>query len=507
MYPERVEGRKIITLFSRALPVYCITVLPFFRPQSGSLLLETILGVAIFAVLAGAVTAVLFVGQESTLQSGAQVRAVHLSSEALTAVHSMRDASFDQLTVGQHGTCIGATGLWEFCGQENVTADGFHTLITVEPLLENHVRVIAETRWQEGNSRSGSVLLAEELTDWRAVKPIGDWTAPRLEGSYTIEGQPLFSGLALKGDIVFATSAYGEGGKGLQAFDYVSGDDPMPVATGFDLGVAAYSAVVAGDVLYVAAADSSAEIQLFDVTDPAALSQTKRLASVNLPGEGRARSLVFFNNTLFVGATEDAVEPELFAFDVTDPDSPQLLDTLQDSTSIFGVSLHEGFAYIAGSMDSMELRVADIFDPTDLSFASGEGYNLTDVHDALSVVTVNDDLLLGRRNGEAIDELVLLDLSNGAVPSSPPGPWFQEIGGSVPSLIAEPGGRFAFIATDNIAAQLQVADIAKFRAGQFPIVATATTLTGGGRAVAYDAQRDLGLLATDRGILLYRPGP
>jgi hypothetical protein len=120
---------------------------------------------------------------------------------------------------------------------------------------------------------------------------------------------------------------------------------------------------------------------------------------------------------------------------------------------------------------------------------------------------VNDDLLLGRRNGEAIDELVLLDLSNGAVPSSPPGPWFQEIGGSVPSLIAEPGGRFAFIATDNIAAQLQVADIAKFRAGQFPIVATATTLTGGGRAVAYVAQRDLVLLATDRGILLYRPGP
>ncbi|MFH0851632.1 MAG: hypothetical protein V1876_02685 [Candidatus Peregrinibacteria bacterium] len=452
-------------------------------------------------------TAVLFVGQEGAMQSSDQVRAIYLSSEALTAARSMRDASFDQLTAGQHGTCIGATGLWEFCGQENTTADGFTTTIAVQSLSESHVRVTAETRWREGNSRSGSVLLTEELTDWRAVKPIGDWTAPRLEGSYTIEGQPLFSGLALKGDIAFATSAYGEGGKGLQAFDYVSDDDPVPVATGFDLGAAGYSAVVAGNVLYVATADSSAEIQLFDVTDPAALSQTKRLASVNLPGDGRARSLAFFNNTLFVGTTEDAVEPELFAFDVTDSGSPQLLDTLQDSTSVFGVSLHDGFAYIAGSMDSMELRVADVFDPTDLSLALGEGYNLTDVHDALSVATVNDDLLLGRRNGEAIDELVLLDLSNGAVPSSPPGPWFQEIGGSVPSLVAEPGGRFAFIATDNIAAQLQVADLAQFRAGQFPIVATATTLTGGGRSIAYDAQRDRVLLATDRGILLFSPGP
>ncbi|MDD5041082.1 MAG: hypothetical protein PHX87_00160 [Candidatus Peribacteraceae bacterium] len=464
------------------------------------------MGVAIFAVLAGAVTAVLFVGQEGALQSGEQIRAVYLSSKALTAARSMRDASFVQLTAGQHGTCIGATGLWEFCGQQNVTADGFTTTLTILSLSESHVRMTAETRWREGDSRSGSVLLAEELTDWRAIKPIGDWTAPHLAGSTTIEGQPLFSAVALKGEYAFVTSAYGDGGKGLHVFDYSSGTDPLPVATGFDLGVAAYSAVVSGDVLYVATADPSAEIQMFDVADPSQFSLSKRLASIDLPGSGRARSFAFFGSTLFVGATEDATEPELFAFDVTDPASPQLLSSLQDSTSVFGLSLHDGFAYIAGSMDSMEVRVADAFDPADLSIATGEGYNLTDVHDALSVATVNDDLLIGRRNGDGIEELVLLDLGNGAIPSSPPGPWFQEIGGSVPSLVAEPGGRYAFIATDNIAAQLQVADLAKFRAGQFPVVATATTLTGGGRAVAYDAQHDRVLLATDRGILLYQPG-
>ncbi|MDO8468650.1 MAG: hypothetical protein Q7S29_02725 [Candidatus Peribacter sp.] len=452
-------------------------------------------------------TSVLFIGQEGALQSGDQIRAVYLSSEALAAARSMRDASFSQLTAGQHGTCIGATGLWEFCGQQNETSDGFTTTLTVQSLSESHVRVTAETRWREGQSRSGSAVLAEELFDWRAVKPIGDWTAPRLDGSYAIEGQPLFSSIALKGDIAFVTSAYGEGGKGLQAFDYSSEGDPLPVAAGFDLGVAAYASLVSGDVLYVATADSSAEIQIFDVTVPAGLSLSKRLAIINLPGDGRARSLASFGSTLFVGTTEDAAEPELFAFDITDPASPEPLGTLQDSTSVFGLSLHDGFAYIAGSMDAMELRVADVFDPADLSIAQGEGYNLTDVHDALSVATVNDDLLLGRRNGDGIEELVLLDLSNGAIPSSSPGPWFQEIGGSVPSLVAEPGGRFAFIATDNISAQLQVADLAKFRAGQFPVVATATTLTGGGRAIAYDAQRDRVLLATDRGILLFRPGP
>lgn len=457
-------------------------------------------------MLSGAITAVLFVGQEGTLQSGDQVRAVFLTTEALTAARALRDASFDQLTPGRHGTCIGPTGQWGLCGQENVTADGFTTTLTIQELEEDHVRVTAETIWQETPSRPGSVLLTEELTDWRAIKPIGDWSTIHLAGSYVLEGQPLFSGIAFRGDTAFVTSAYGEGGKGLHVFDCSSDGDPLPLATGFDLGSAGYASLVVEDTLFVASADPSAEVQIFDVTQPAQISLAQRIAVIDLPGDGRARSLAYYDDTLFVGTTEDITEAELFAFDVSDPDSPALLDSLQDTTSVFGLGLHDGFAYAAGSMDSMELRIADIFNPADLSLATGEGYNLTDVHDGLSIATVNDDVLIGRRSGDAIEELILLDLSNGSIPSPPPGPWFQEIGGSVPSLVAEPGGRYAYIATDNIAAQLQVADLARFRAGQFPIVTTATTLTGGGRAVAYNVQRDRVLLATDRGVLLYRPG-
>ncbi|OIO54381.1 hypothetical protein AUJ46_03540 [Candidatus Peregrinibacteria bacterium CG1_02_54_53] len=457
-------------------------------------------------MLAGAVTSVLFVGQEGILKSGDHIRAVFLTSEALTAARSIRDASFDQLVAGQHGTCIGATGLWELCGQESLSEDGFTTTLTIQIVADDHVRVTAETRWSEGRSRSGFVVLAEELTDWRAVQPIGDWASVFLEGSSVIEGQPLFSGIGLKDGVAFVTSAYGEGGRGLHVYDYSAGGDPLPIATGFDLGAAGHTLLVAGNVLYVATANSSADIQLFDIEDPAAFSQSKFLASIDVPGDGQVRSLALFGDTLFVGVTEDAIEPEFFAYDVFDPVLPQLLDSLDDDTSFFGLSLHDGFAYVAGSKDSLELRVIDVFDPTELSVAIGEGYNLTDVHDALAVAVVNEDLLVGRRNGDAIEELILFDIGMGAIPSPPPGPWYQEIGGAVPSLVAEPGGRYAFVATDNIAAQLQVADLAAFREGQFPIVASATTLTGGGRAVAYDAQRDRVLLATDRGLLLYRPG-
>lgn len=465
------------------------------------------MGVAIFAILAGAVTAVLFTGQEGVLQSGHQVRAVFLTEEALAAARAIRDASFDQLTAGKHGVCVGASGQWEFCGESRQTEDGFSTSLTVEALSESHARVTAETRWREANARSGAVLLVEELFDWRSTKPIGDWASPDRIGSFVIVGVPLFSSITLKGSIAFVTSEEGNGGKGLQAYDYSSDGDPLPIATGFDLGVSAFAALVSGDELYVATADSSAEIQVFDVTAPEQLSMTKRLATINLPGEGRARSLAVFGETLFVGMTEDAAEPELAAYDVSDPAAPSPLGELQDTTSVFGLGLHDGFAYVAGSQDAMELRVADVFDPEALSIAPGEGFNLTDVHDALSLTAVNSDLLVGRRSGDGIEELVLLDIGHGAIPASPPGPWYQEIGGSVPSVTAEPGGRFAFAATDNTSAQLQVVDLTAFRAGQFPVIATETTPTGGGRAVAYDAQRDRVLLATDTALLLFRPGP
>ncbi|MFH0851807.1 MAG: hypothetical protein V1876_03595 [Candidatus Peregrinibacteria bacterium] len=474
--------------------------------RRGSLLLEALLGVAVFALLAGAVASVLFVGQEGSMQSGDRIRAVFLASEALGAAQSMRDTSFDLLIPGQYGVCVGASGKWEFCGSDSVSSDGFHTTLAVQSLGEDHVRITAETKWRAGQARSGSVLLTEELTDWRAVKPIGDWATVHLEGTYAIEGQPLFSGVALQGQYAFVTSGFGEGGKGLHVFDYSVGGDPVPVATDFSLGVAAYAVLFEGDLLYVATADPSAEIQIFDASSPATLSLSNRLATVDLPGEGRARTLAYHDSTLFVGALEDTVEQELYAYDITDPSAPELIGSLDDTASYYGLSLHDAYAYVAGSMDASELRVVDVFDATDLALAPGEGYNLTDTHDALTIAAVNDDLLIGRRSGDAIEEFVLLDLSTSAVPLPPPGPWFQEIGGSVAGLTMEPGGRYAFLATDNIAAQLQVADLAEFRAGHFAIVTSATTSHGGGRAVAYDALHDWVLLATDRALLLYRPG-
>lgn len=473
------------------------------RMRGGFLLLEALIATAVFAVMIGAVSFALFFGQEGALKSGDRVRGVTLSEEAIGATQGIRDRDFDLLLPGVHGTCIGADGKWEFCGIEHVTMDGYTTRLTIESIADDHVRATASTEWDFGVSRTGSVLLTEEFTDWRAVKPIGDWTTVTLRGSYVDTDQPLFNAIALSGDFAFVSS---DDGAGLYVFDFSDPAYPARVAAGFSLGATGYGLLVDGDTLYVSTGADGEEIQIFDVASPTSLSQDKKLGSIDIPGSGRARSLALFATTLLVGCTESSTAEELYSYDVSNPLSPDLLDSLDDTGSMYGLGLRDGYAYIASSMDAGELRVADVFDPSTLALATGGGYNLTDVHDGLVVVAVGEKIILGRRSGEVIEELILLDLSKGPVPAPPPGPWYQEVGGNVAGLAAEPGGRYAFIATDNSGGEFQVIDLSRFALGQTPVVETADPDLGGGRAVAYDAQKDRVVLATDRALLLYVPG-
>jgi len=470
----------------------------------GYLLLEALIATGVFAVFMGAISFALFYGQEGALKSGDRIRGVFLSEEALGAVRAIRDKDFADLLPGRHGMCIGEDGTWGFCGLESVTADGYTTYLTLESLAVDHVRATAETRWDFGMTRTGSVVLMEEFTDWRVEKPIGNWAFPSISGSFIDSTQPLFNAVAVAGDFAFVTS---ENGAGLYVFNLTDPENPTRVADGFSLGAAGYKLVIDGTTLYVCAATDGAEVQIFDISNPSLLSMDKRIATIDVPGSGRARSVAIFGRTLFVGASASGTESELYAYDVSNPFSVRLLDSLEDTGSYFDISLHDGYAYVATSMDSLELRVVDVFDPENLAFASGGGFNLTDVHDALTVVAVGDKVLVGRRNGDVIEELVLLDISKGPVPSSPPGPWYQEVSANANGVAAEPGERFAFLASDNMSSEFQVVDLQAFALGHPPIIALSHPNKGGGRAVTYDPLHDRVLFATDKALIIYVPAP
>ena len=121
------------------------------RAQPGFLLLEALLGIAVFALFVSAIGFTLLYGQENTIMAGDRTRAAYYSEQALDAVRTIRDGSFSALTNGQHGVYVNAAGVWAFTGSQIVHSGGYITHVYVTQLDTDWKRVSARTRWKHGS--------------------------------------------------------------------------------------------------------------------------------------------------------------------------------------------------------------------------------------------------------------------------------------------------------------------------------------------------------------------
>ncbi len=108
-------------------------------------MLDVLLGVAIFAFFIGIAGHSLLTSQRLTVSSGDRLRAVSLTEEAIEAVRSIRDGSFDDLSEGTHGIGIGDDGTWEFNGSETVSFDGYTTSIVITAVDDDRYDASATT--------------------------------------------------------------------------------------------------------------------------------------------------------------------------------------------------------------------------------------------------------------------------------------------------------------------------------------------------------------------------
>jgi len=480
----------------------------YYRSHSrgGFLLLDALLGIVVFAFFVGIAGFSLLLSQRIAIRSGDRVRAAMLAREAVEAVRTLRDADFENVVEGQFGLQIGEEGMWEFSGTGSVTEDGFVTAINITELDEDRFEVAATTNWSIGPYRSGDITVTTRLTNWHQVNAIGNWASLSLEGSYIDASNPLFNNVAVSGQYAFVTSEVTSGGAGLYVFDISNLAVPVRKVDTFVLGVAAYQLVVTGDVLYVLTADDASELRAYDISSPETLSQDNLLGTYNLPGSGKGKALALYGDTLFVGAAEDAIQHEFYALDVSNPEGVEFLGSLNDEGGYLDLALHQGYAYVGSSKDVGELTVVDVFDPQDLSVMECSGCNLTDTPDGQAVGAFGEYVILGRSEGDVIQELVLFSVAESPTPSPPPQPKYYGTDASIYSLAWDPTGMYVFIATDDSNQELQVIDVERFWNDQLPRIAQADTETGDGRGVTYDPLRDRVFMTTNSALLIYKPG-
>ena len=476
---------------------------PSLRSRKGSLLLEAIIAIGVFALFLGGIGLTLVLGERTTLVAGDRTRAAFLAEQQLEAVRQMRAVDFASVTTGTHGLKLNASG-WSWSGSL-VKNKGYTSWVTVTSKGTDWMEVASNVHWNFSNTRSGSLLMTTQLTNWKKIATVGNWATMTRIALSTVSGTPDLQSITVSGTYAFITSTQTSGGKGLYIFDISNPASPVQVASSFDLGASAYGITAVDDLLYIATDNPTNEVQVYDITNPTSVTVGNLMNSYDLPGSGKARTIAVYGSHVFVGSLLDAPNNQLTALQWNGTGSMTLLSSLSVSGSVLGLALQDGYAYLANSYNVGEFQVVDIFDPENMVFAPGVGIDMTDVQDGNVMATTGTSSLLGRVSGSTIDELTLYDIGLSPVPSPPPGPWTLEIGGDVRAIATIFGSKYAFIGNSKNDTELLVLDLVKFAQGAAPTVRTydanATI-----RGLFYNWQTDRLFAISSSALFVFAPG-
>lgn len=146
-----------------------LTIMEPLRIKRGFSLVEVILATAVFALLVTALAGIYVYGEESTALSGNRARAVFLAEEGLEAARNIRDANFNNLTLGTHGIALSGDQ-WTLSGTSG-NIGIFTRSITVTSLDADRKTVTSTVSWQQNQQRTGSVTLTTRLSNWQDSAP------------------------------------------------------------------------------------------------------------------------------------------------------------------------------------------------------------------------------------------------------------------------------------------------------------------------------------------------
>ncbi len=409
------------------------------RYKRGFSLVEVLLAISIFVLMASGVIGAILYGEQSSVLSGVRARAVFLSGEGMEAVRGIRDRDFSNLSVGTHGISQ-SSGQWEFSGNQD--AEGIYTRrIQVSSVDGDTFQVQTTVSWPEYLGRSGEVSLVSYLTNWRALRE-GQWANPALAYSLDLTGNNSGEKVQIQNNYAYVILS-----SGTPNFLVIDITDPLNLVL---MGSATLSGplrnlVVSGNYAYIASGANNNELQIVNI---ATSSSPTLQGSFNAPGNQDAHGVAISGSTAYIvrsGGTE------MYAINVSNPSSPSSSGSLNLSGSLSDIVVSGSRAYVASSSNSEEVQVVNISNPASMSVVSS--FDLAGNGDALSLAVLDNTLFAGKQGGE----IFAIDISNPAsltVRSSANGQNAINnlaIGGDV--------NQYLFAASDENSAEFQVINI------------------------------------------------
>jgi type II secretory pathway pseudopilin PulG len=477
--------------------------------RPGFFLLEALVGFALFTMFIAAVGFSLLASYQGVTAASDRTRGVFEAERASEAVRTLRNTSFTYLSNGDHGVQI-VNGQWQFTGVSS-TNSGYTVRITIASPSPQWKQIDTRVSWNFGKNRSGSVLQTTYLTDWLAQTSIGNWAAPTQLAALTVTGATTIRDVLLSGSSAYVVGDTATPGQGILATINTDNSQMVVTSSGTFTG-GGKALALRGNALYVLTGGASGEIRVYTLTDPL---RPSNIATHDLPGSALGTSLAVRGNALLIGNQGDLTQAELSAYSIPSPSVFSLSGSINLTDGgapimVNSIAVQGGYAYLATSQDTAELRVASVMDVEQMTAQASSGYNLSDrSEDGLTIAMTGTATLVGTNGGSLISELALVRRTS-VLPQSPPGPWLYEAGSGanpgadVRDVALEPGGRYAFLAV-NGDRDLQILNLASLQNG-LAAQLYSRTVSEFGRAVSYDMLIDRLIFATDSVVYLFRPG-
>ena len=174
----------------------------FKKEQRGQSILEVIIAMAIFSLVAASLIGFIMGGDQALLQGGDQARAVSLAQEGIEAVRSIRDNAWNNLVYNQSAVNDSA-GHWNFSGEGTTETFGkFIRTISFSDVCRNSLnqivdcpgaytdvqskKIAVDVTWPVRFGITNSVQKIAYLTNWNSR----DWAQTDWSGGH---GQTIWS--------------------------------------------------------------------------------------------------------------------------------------------------------------------------------------------------------------------------------------------------------------------------------------------------------------------------
>lgn len=278
----------------------------------------------------------------------------------------------------------------------------------------------------------------------------GDWSTPQILDTHDDTGGANALAAEISGNYLYIGSTSLGSDEDLYVFD-ISDPDNLSLVWSADLGGTPSNLAISGNYMYVAQGKNFEELEIFDISNPASVTQT---AALSVGDRRDAYAVAVSGDYAYVGKeTGPGANRELYVVNVTNKSAPSTVRGIEISHPVKDLLVVGSVLYLATNNDSAEVQAYSISNPSSPSLLST--LDLPSGSNGDRLYSANGRLYVTTENNSTGNEFYIVNVNN---PSSMSVVGGYDVGSSAYSVAVL--NDQAFVANATTGKELLILDIA-----------------------------------------------